>query len=133
MTEDQFKALSKQLDAFLIPIKAVAIVELAREVYPQAERERLVAEHEALATADREAYDAMQRAFDELSPSLPSYEERVKQFGKEEADRQSAPAWASMERKKETAAAFEDFRKRHRLIARLMDGKDSLGKASYEQ
>ncbi len=133
MTEDQFKALSKQLDAFLIPIKTIAIVQLVRELYPPAEREKLIAEHAALEAADREAYDAVQQAHNELNPPQLTFEDRVKQFGKEEANRQLAPASAAMERKKEASVALDAFRKRHRLIARMVDNKDSLGKARYEE
>lgn len=133
MTEEQFKALSHQLDAFLIPIKTIAIVQLVRELYPQAEREKLIAEHLALQAADRDAYDAMLQAHNELNPPKLTFEDRVKQFGKEEASRQLAPASAAMERKKEAAAALDAFRKQHRLIARMLDNKDSLGKGRYEE
>jgi hypothetical protein len=133
MTEDQFKALSKQLDSFLIPIKTIAIVQLVRELYPQAEREKLVAEYDALAAADRKAFDAVEQAYKELSPSNITFEERVKQFGKKEADRHLAPVMDATERRKDASAALDAFRKHHRLIARMVDNKDSLGKARYEE
>lgn len=133
MTDDQFKALSQQLGAFLLPIKTIAIVQLARELYPQAERERLIAEYWALEVADREAYDALQQAHNELNPPQLTFEERVKQFGKAEADRQLAPVSTAIERKKGTSVAMDAFRKHHRLIARMVDNKGSLGKASYEE
>ena len=133
MTEDQFKALSKQLDAFLIPIKTIAIVQLAREMYPQVERENLIAEHRALEIAEKKAYDAMLQARDELSQPHLSFEDRVKQFGEEEAHRQFAPCGEAMERKKETSAALDAFRKRHRLIVKMLDSQGSLGKFRYEE
>lgn len=133
MTDDQFQVLSKQLDAFLIPIKTIAIVQLAKELYPQAEREKLIAEYFALEAASREAYNAMEQAYNELSPPRLPYEERVKEFGQEEADRQLDRSSKAMERNKETSAALNSFRKRHRLIARMVDNKDSLGKAPYEE
>ena len=133
MTDDQFKALSKQLDELLIPIKTIAVVHLARELYPQAEREKLVAEHGALEVADREAQEAIQQAQNELNSPLLAFEEREKQFGKETANRHFAPISAATERRQETSAALRAFRERHRLIAQMLDSKGSLVKFRYER
>jgi hypothetical protein len=133
MTDNQFKALSKQLDKFLVPIKTIAVVQLAQELYSQAEREALIAEYSALETSDREAYDALQQASKEIIPPDLGFEERVRQFGQDEATRQIAPMTMALERRRETGGALNAFRDRHRLIARLMDCGASLGKSAYEE
>lgn len=133
MTDDQFKALSKQLDALLSPLKLMAQVQLAQELYPQAEREKLIAEYRTLELADQMAFAAMQQAYEQLSPPGLSYEERVKQIGKAETDKQMVLVNVAQERRKSTMSAFDAFRKKHRLIARLFDNSESLSKTAYEE
>lgn len=133
MTDDQFKALSKQLDALLSPLKLMAQVQLAQELYPQAEREKLIAEYRALELADQVAFAAMQQAHEQLSPPGLSYEERVKQIGKAETDKQMVLVNVAQERRKSTSGAFDAFRKEHRLIARLFDNGHRLGKGDFEE
>lgn len=133
MTDDQFKELSKQLVTLLSPLKSMAQVQLARELYPQAEREKLIAEYRALELADREAYAAMNQVYEQLTPLRQSREELVKQLGKSEAERQLVPLMEAQERKKNTAVAFDAFRKKHRLIARFFDNEQRLGKGDHEE
>jgi|GEM_PF-4426837 len=124
MTDDQFKALVKQLDTLLSPLKAIAIVQLARELYPLAERERLIAEYRALALADIEAHKALRQAYDKLTPPDMSYEERVKTCGEEEAKRQLSPVTVAMDNKRRTSVALDAFRNEHQLIARIFDSAE---------
>lgn len=133
MTDEQFKEFSKQLAMLLSPLKSIAQVQLFRELYPQAEREKLIAECRALELADQEAFAAMQQAYERLSPPGLSYEERVKQIGQAETDRQMVPINVAQDRRKSTMSAFDAFRKKHRLIARLFDNSESLSKTAYEE
>lgn len=111
MDEKQFTLLTKQLDNLIFPLKAIAHVELVRELYTQAEREKLIAEYRALELADQEAFAAAQQVHDQLTPPGLNYEERVKQFGKSEADRQLATNKEAGERRRNTLTAHDAFRK----------------------
>ncbi len=102
MDAKQFASLTKQLDELISPLKTIAQMGLLRELYSQAEREKLIIEYRALELADQEAFAAMQQAQDQLAPPKLSYEERVKQFGKSETDRQLAPVSEASERKRST-------------------------------
>lgn len=132
MDEKQFASLTKQLGELISPLKAIARVELMRELYPQTEREKLIAEYSALELADREAFETVQRAHAQLTPPGLSYEERVQQLGKSETDRQLVPVMEATEHRRNTSATHDAFRKKHRLIARLFDSTQDLGKTTFE-
>lgn len=132
MTEDQFKALGKQLDTLLAPLKSIAILQLAREFYSRAELRKLIAEHRRLEAASKEIYAFSEQVRKDIdSPGL-TYEQRVAQFGDDKAARQMRPYMAALDKSKEANAAYDAFRREHRLVARLVDSASSLGKGNYE-
>lgn len=132
MTDEQFKALGKQLDALLYPLKSIAIMQLVRELYPHVERQQLIAKYRALELAAQEAYEAQKRAHDELTPNNLSHEERVQKFGQTEATLQLSHWTAALKHSNEARAAVSSFQKEHRLIARLIGSAERLGKGDYD-
>lgn len=107
------------------PLSVLAHLQLAKEFYSDARRQALYAEYEALIAADNAAYEALNAARQEDGLS---WEQRVAQFGEDEARRQTAPMMAAFEARKATTANWGRFRTDHPLLVRLFEARVSLPK-----
>lgn len=109
--DKQQKALMTALEKIQAPLEAIALLRLGDEFYTKEERTRLYAEYEKLVDADKAAYEVLSRTTSD---------------GDRDAN------MAAFEAKKATSDAEMAFRKEHRLLIRLMEARDKLGKSRYE-
>ncbi|WP_440986249.1 hypothetical protein ACQHIH_21350 (plasmid) [Xanthomonas sontii] len=83
---------------------------------------KLVVEYKSLSSADSAAFEAVKEASELVKADGLTYEQRVKQFGEEEARRHGKPHTDAVETRRLTLKALNKFRDEHPLIAAIVDG-----------
>lgn len=127
---DAQQQLLKAIEAATVPLTAMALLGLADEFYTKEERQTLYAELHALQLAEAVAFDA-ELPEPIVEPAL-SFEDRVKKYGPEEADRHIEPRTLGLQARLSASRELRAFEHAHPLIKRLLTARYKTGRHANE-
>jgi hypothetical protein len=112
------KPFADQFSRIEVSLRALACAELARTLYSadelRSQRERM----RNLSRADADAFEALNKAHDELTGM--SWDERIRKFGMADAEAQRAPAEKARVRRAGTLEALDAFKEEHPIVYELV-------------
>lgn len=121
MDQKQFETLTSMIsaatDKLQGPLNALALVELVNSFYTQAERTALLKEIDGAYAASNTAYEAMK-----AGPST----------GPDMTNTQKAEHQRLLDAKVACDRVLDRMRKEHKLLFRLREARDIMGKGKYE-
>lgn len=130
------KPVLDALEKLNVPLSAMALLKIANEFYTKEERTNLYGLYKQLQETDKKAYDHMEAASKKLDAATPKdivgLEARIERFGEDEANAQLAESRQMREIRKSTLKELTDFERKHRLIIRLLEVKETLSKGRYD-
>lgn len=115
---EQLEALSESAKSIASSLSHIAVAARLNVLYSEAEQRNLLKEYRQLREADQKAFEILKVTRPEGEST--SYEERVRIYGKEEADRMLRPMHIATEERKRTMGLCDMFRKDHPLLASLL-------------
>lgn len=120
------KAIAEPLNRVNVPLTTLALLQLANEFYTKEERTNLYGVYQQLCDEDERRFAELRKAQESIADEGIGFENRVKKFGKDEADKQIAPVVTAMDLRRESAAAHEAFKNQHPILYKLINAKTTL-------
>lgn len=115
--------ITEKLSSIQESMQSIAITAMVDTIYTKDIVQNLIAEYQSLKKLDDEACKVMNKAHEEFKSLYGNdgRNQRVEKYGEAVATEQSFDLTNAMEARQKTVAAFDNFRKEHHLIAKLID------------